>query len=67
MFTLLILQDIHVCKNQRIFTDVNKAHSLFMVENSIFDNLKFDEYVDWYTDIGYKIYNEKFWTQSHTI
>lgn len=54
MFTLLILQDI--CKNQRIFTDVNKAHSLFMVKNSIFDNLKFDEYVDWYTDIGYKIY-----------
>lgn len=65
MFTLLILQDI--CKNQRIFTDVNKAHSLFMVENSIFDNLKIDEYVDWYTDIGYKIYTEKFWTQSHTI
>lgn len=56
-----------MCKNQRIFTDGNKAHSLFMVENSIFDNLKFDEYVDWYTDIGYKIYTEKFWTQSHTI
>lgn len=27
-----------------------------MVKNLIFDNLKFDEYVDWYIDIGYKIY-----------
>lgn len=70
MFTLLILQDFYMYIKLKGFLQKSIKlirDSRLKIQCSIFEMLMLNSIVDRYTDIGYKIYNEKSWTQNHNI